>query len=164
MQGLLSTLVWLPIAGGVVLLALGDRRMGLGRWLALAVAVATFVLSLQLYAGFDAATAAYQFTEQRPWIPALHSTYHLGVDGISMPLILLTTLFTVVVVSVTVSTPPASAMLCPGVALPSAATNWSHVAALILMAAFAATPSCSISTTIATLMSAESLSLMVSNP
>ena len=96
--GLLSVLVWLPILGGAAVLALGDRQLSLARWLALGVASATFVLSLLLYTGFDSGTAAFQFVEKLPWIPAFGSSYHLGVDGISMPLVLLTTLMTIPVV------------------------------------------------------------------
>ena len=100
MQGfpILSFLTWLPIAGGLVVLALGDRRIKLGRWVALAVAAAAFVFSIPLYTHFQLDTAAFQFVEQLPWIPAFHSTYYLGVDGISMPLILLTTFITIPVV------------------------------------------------------------------
>ena len=96
--GLLSLLIWLPIAGGVALLAIGDARIQFGRWLALAVSLATFVASLALYTGFDVTTSAFQFAERAPWIPAFDATYHLGVDGISMPLVLLTTFITVPVV------------------------------------------------------------------
>ena len=96
--GLLSVLVWLPIVGGLAVLALGDRQVGAARWLALATSVATFLLSLLLWAGFDSSTAAFQFVEKLAWIPLFNSTYHLGVDGISMPLVLLTTLMTIPVV------------------------------------------------------------------
>jgi NADH-quinone oxidoreductase subunit M len=96
--GLLSTLIWLPIVGGLVVLALGDARIGIARWVALGTAVAAFLLSVPLYTGFDPSTSAYQFVEQLPWIPAFSATYHLGVDGISLPLILLTTFTTVPVV------------------------------------------------------------------
>ncbi len=96
--GLLSVLVWLPILGGVAVLALGARQVSLARWLALGVASATFILSVPLYTGFDSGTAAFQFVEKLPWIPAFGSSYHLGVDGISMPLVLLTTLMTIPVV------------------------------------------------------------------
>src|SRR5688500_14173951 len=97
MQGfpILSFLTWLPIAGGLVVLALGDRGIKAGRWVALAVALAAFVFSIPLYTHFQLDTAAFQFVEQMPWIPAFHSTYYLGVDGISLPLILLTTFITV---------------------------------------------------------------------
>ncbi len=58
----------------------------------------TFVLSLQLWAGFDTTTAAMQFVERAPWIERFDAWYHLGVDGISMPLIVLTTFITPLVV------------------------------------------------------------------
>ena len=95
---LLSIVTWLPIAGGVVVMLVGDARAAIGRWLALGVAIATFVASLPLYAGFDTTTAALQFVERVPWLTSLHSDYYLGVDGISLPLILLTTFSTVLVV------------------------------------------------------------------
>ena len=91
---LLSWLVWLPIAGGVAVLALGEARAVAGRWLALAVSVAAFVLSLPLWADFDRGTAAMQFVERSSWIPSLNAWYHLGVDGIAVPLIVLTTFIT----------------------------------------------------------------------
>jgi NADH-quinone oxidoreductase subunit M len=94
-SGLLSLLVWLPIAGGVAVLALGDSRIALAKWVALATAVAAFVLSIPLYTGFDTTTAAFQFVEQLPWIAAFNATYHLGLDGISLPLVLLTTFVTI---------------------------------------------------------------------
>ena len=97
-SALLSILIWLPVAGGLLVLACGDQRIGAGRWIALATAVATFALSVPLYTGFDPSTAAFQFLEQTPWIPAFNATYHLGVDGISLPLVLLTTFITVPVV------------------------------------------------------------------
>ena len=101
---LLSILVWLPIAGGLALLAIGDDgdaksdRAGLMRWLALATSLAVLVLSLGLYTGFDATTAEFQFVERVAWIAALDVHYYLGVDGISVPLILLTTFITPLVV------------------------------------------------------------------
>jgi NADH-quinone oxidoreductase subunit M len=96
--GLLSILTWLPIAGGIVVLLLGEKNIGVGRWAALATALAAFGLSIPLYTGFDVSTADFQFREQMPWIPAFHATYYLGVDGISLPLILLTTFITIPVV------------------------------------------------------------------
>jgi NADH-quinone oxidoreductase subunit M len=94
-SGLLSLLVWLPIVGGLVVLALGEARVALGRWVALATSLLALALSVPLYQGFDTSTASFQFVEQLPWIPAFNATYHLGVDGISLPLILLTTFITV---------------------------------------------------------------------
>ena len=100
MQGfpLLSFLTWLPIAGGLLVLVFGDRGIRAGRWVALGIAVATFVASIPLYTGFDVSSFDYQFEEHLPWIPAFHATYSLGVDGISLPLILLTTFITIPVV------------------------------------------------------------------
>jgi len=95
---ILSTVIWLPIIGGALVLASGDKAPNVSRWLALWVSILTFALSIPLYTGFDASTAQMQFVEKLPWIPAFDVNYHLGVDGISMPLILLTTFITILVV------------------------------------------------------------------
>jgi NADH-quinone oxidoreductase subunit M len=98
---ILSVLIWLPIAGGVIMLALGERGVALGRWVALLTTAATFGISTLLWVHFDSSTALMQFTEERSWIDipgTLVSMYSLGVDGISMPLILLTTFITPLVV------------------------------------------------------------------
>src|SRR5438132_11861608 len=94
---ILSVLIWLPIVAGAVLLVLGDR-VALARWVALLSSVVTFVLSLPLWVHFDTTTAAMQFSEWRVWIPTFNATYHLGIDGIVMPLIILTTFITPLVV------------------------------------------------------------------
>jgi NADH-quinone oxidoreductase subunit M len=96
--GLLSLVTWLPIAGGLAVLLLGDRAIKVGRWVALGTALVVFGLSLPLYIGFDPSTADFQFLEKLSWIPAFHSNYYLGVDGISLPLIILTTFITIPVV------------------------------------------------------------------
>jgi NADH-quinone oxidoreductase subunit M len=100
MQGsfLLSVMIWLPIGTGVFVLLLGDRLIVLGRWVALVASVATLCVSFPLLAHFDSSTAAFQFIERAPWIPAFHAEYYLGVDGISLPLIVLTALMTIPVV------------------------------------------------------------------
>ena len=95
---LLSLLIWLPVLGGAALLALGQKRAGAARGLALLVALVTLALSLPLYAGHDFASPAMQFVESREWIPAFDIRYALGVDGISIALIILTTFTTVLVV------------------------------------------------------------------
>ena len=96
---LLSLIVWLPIFGGVAVLLSGDKGDANGvRVLSLVVSIATFVLSLGLYAGFDSSTSAMQFVEKTAWIPAFDINYHFGVDGFSMPLIILTTFTTILVV------------------------------------------------------------------
>jgi NADH-quinone oxidoreductase subunit M len=95
---LLSTLIWLPVVGGLAVLAVGDGRPALARMIALAVSVLTFVASIPLFTAFDRTTADMQFVERLPWIDRYSVEYFLGVDGISMPLILLTTFITVLVV------------------------------------------------------------------
>lgn len=96
---ILSALIWLPILGGAGVLALGnDSRAPIIRRASLAIAVAVFLLSLPLYSAFDTTTAAMQFVERSEWVPAFSIFYHLGVDGISMPLIILTTFLTIIVV------------------------------------------------------------------
>jgi len=95
---LLTWLIWLPVAGGLVLLVLGDSRAGVARWLALLVTLITLLLCVPLWQGFDHSTAAFQYLERATWIPQLHAQYYLGVDGISLPLIVLTAFMTVPVV------------------------------------------------------------------
>ncbi len=95
---LLSLIIWLPVLGGIWVLAVGEREATTARSIALVVSLLTFLLSLSLYFEFDTTTHAMQFTEKYSWIPAFNIYYHLGVDGISMPLIILTTFSTVLVV------------------------------------------------------------------
>ena len=96
---LLSLAIWLPILGGVAVLATGpDARAPLARRLALAVSILTFLATLPLYTGFDTRTHAMQFTEDYAWIEALGIRYHLGIDGIALLLILLTSFSTVLVI------------------------------------------------------------------
>ena len=97
--GLLSVAIWLPIAIGVALLALGrDDNPGAARWLALIGAVASFVVTLPLIIGFDQGTAALQFQENLPWIERFNVRYQLGVDGISVWFVLLTAFINIIVV------------------------------------------------------------------
>jgi len=95
---LLTLTIWLPIIGGLVVLASGDQEKTLSKWTALAFAVLTFVVSLGLWIGFDPTTAEMQFVERAPWIPNFNVEYFLGVDGLSMPLIVLTTFISIFVV------------------------------------------------------------------
>jgi NADH-quinone oxidoreductase subunit M len=95
---LLSIVIWLPIAGGLVTLAVGDANARAARWTALATSLATLAACVPLYVEFANGTAKFQFVERATWIPALHAQYYLGVDGISLPLILLTAFMTVPVV------------------------------------------------------------------
>ena len=96
---ILSILIWLPILGGILILSTGgDRNAQLAKKLALGFSAGTFLLSLSIYTDFDITTASMQFVERYKWIEPLHIQYFLGVDGISMPLIILTTLLTIIVV------------------------------------------------------------------
>ncbi|MEE4330379.1 MAG: proton-conducting transporter membrane subunit, partial [Wenzhouxiangella sp.] len=95
---LLSLLIWIPIVAAAALMGIGKRMPHLARPLALIAALVSFALSLLVYAGFDAGSAAMQFQERTVWIAAFDIHYHLGVDGLSLPLILLTTLIGVLVI------------------------------------------------------------------
>ena len=98
-MGLLSLAIWTPIVFGVVLLALGrDEQAGAVRWVALIGALAGFLVTLPLYAGFQLGTAEMQFVENSMWIERFNVNYHLGVDGISFWFVLLTAFINVVVV------------------------------------------------------------------
>ncbi len=94
---LLSLLIWLPIFGGALTLFFGDQRGAQARGFALLVAIITFVLSIGLFVGLDATSASMQFTEFHQWIPSFKIGYNVGVDGISVALIGLTTLVTILV-------------------------------------------------------------------
>jgi NADH-quinone oxidoreductase subunit M len=95
---LLSLAIWVPILGAVPIFWIGSERRTLVRWLSLAVAVAGFLVTIPLYTGFDVTQSGMQFVEQAPWITRFNAQYLLGVDGISMPFILLNSLITVLVV------------------------------------------------------------------
>ena len=98
-SNMLSLLIWLPILGGIAVLISGDERAERTKWLSLLVSAATFLASLPLWSRFDSTTADMQFTERHSWVERFNIEYFLGVDGISMPLILLTTFTTVLVIA-----------------------------------------------------------------
>ncbi|HOU44077.1 MAG TPA: NADH-quinone oxidoreductase subunit M [Anaerolineaceae bacterium] len=85
----LSLLIFIPLLTGVALLVLPNRWKPYARWIALGSAGITAILSLIVYFGYDVAQGGYQFQEQYPWVPALGISYHVGVDGISVPMVLL---------------------------------------------------------------------------
>ena len=95
---LLSLVIWMPILGGLLVLASSHWPNLNPRPLALAFAMITFLTSLLLYTGFDVTTADMQFQEKASWVPLFNIFYQLGIDGISMPLIILTTFTTVLVI------------------------------------------------------------------
>lgn len=94
----LSLVIWTPIVGGILVLLAGEHNRSAVRKIALGASLLTFLLSIPLYTQFAAGTAQMQFVERAPWISAFGVEYYLGIDGISMPLILLTTFMTVLVV------------------------------------------------------------------
>src|SRR3954470_1137290 len=96
---LLTLAIWAPIIAGVVVLATGsDRSAPLARWLALIGSVVGFLVALPLWAQFDPAAHGMQFQEMHPWIARFHINYHLGIDGVSLLLILLNSFTTVLIV------------------------------------------------------------------
>jgi NADH-quinone oxidoreductase subunit M len=96
---LLSLAIWLPILFGVLTLATGsDRNAHLARVLALIGAVLGFLVTLPIYSGFSTTLAGFQYVEKLVWIKDLNVNYHLGIDGISLLLLLLNSFTTVLVV------------------------------------------------------------------
>jgi len=98
-NSLLSICIWLPIFAGVAVLMLGaDNKPNMTRWLALVFSLAAFAVTIPLYTHFNFQVGGFQFQEYAAWIPSFNVNYHLGVDGIAVPLILLTSFTTVLVV------------------------------------------------------------------
>ena len=96
---LLSLVIWLPIFAGVGVLATGgDRNAQLARWIALIGSIAGLLVAIPLYTQFDSLSNGMQFVEYSLWIERFNIHYHLGVDGIAMPLILLNCFTTPLVV------------------------------------------------------------------
>jgi len=96
---ILSVLIWLPIFSAVAVLWIGSLGQAeAGKFVALAASLITFAASILLYTGFDVTTAGMQFIERAGWIERFRADYYLGIDGISMPLVLLTTLLTPIVI------------------------------------------------------------------
>ena len=92
---LLSLAIWVPIAAGLLALTAGERN---SRWVALAGAIAGFLVTIPLYTGFDAQNSGFQFQINLSWIPQFNIHYHLGVDGISLLFVLLNSFITILVV------------------------------------------------------------------
>ncbi len=96
-QHLLSWLIWLPVVGAIATVVFGSADKQRARWIALTTALITFAISIPLYTGYVAETGTMQFVEKHVWMAALNVNYHLGVDGISVALIVLTSFTTVLV-------------------------------------------------------------------
>lgn len=98
-QHILSFAIWLPVLAGVlVLFTANDNTPNATRWLALVGSTASFLVTIPLYTHFNVADGGFQFQEGFQWILSFNINYHLGVDGIAMPLILLTSFTTVIVI------------------------------------------------------------------
>jgi NADH-quinone oxidoreductase subunit M len=93
-NNLLSLILFAPTLGAVVVLLVPRDQVGLLRWTALAASLFPLGLTIYLWTRFDAGAAGFQLQENYQWFSVINSNYHLGVDGISLPMVLLTTLLT----------------------------------------------------------------------
>jgi NADH-quinone oxidoreductase subunit M len=95
-MGILSLITFIPLLGSVLILCMSDENKAAVRWMAVLFSAIPLALSGWLYLNFDAATAAMQFVEKKTWIPAFNINYSLGVDGLSLPMVLLTALLSLI--------------------------------------------------------------------
>ena len=96
---ILSFAIWVPVLAGIaVLFTANDSKPNTTRWLALFGGIISFLVTIPLYTHFNFADGGFQFQESFSWIPAFNINYHLGADGIAIPLILLTSFTTVIVI------------------------------------------------------------------
>ena len=96
---ILSVITFLPVIGAIILLSIRGEEAVVAqqsRQVALLVTVTTFLLSLTIWFGFDSSTAAFQFEEKVEWLPQFNMAYRMGVDGISMPFVILSTFLTTI--------------------------------------------------------------------
>ncbi len=94
----LSTVIFLPVFGGLLMLLIGRNQESVVKWTALFFSTLTLVLSLPLFTEFDKTTYMMQFVERKPWIPAWGVEYYVGIDGISVLFVLLSALITILCV------------------------------------------------------------------
>src|ERR1700719_3720983 len=90
MSHALTLITFVPIAGMVLILALPDSMKNLSKWIAVAATIPQLLIAIYLYENFDTTTSAVQFAEKASWMPAYHISYFIGVDGISISMVLLT--------------------------------------------------------------------------
>nr|MBC8508381.1 Fe-S-binding domain-containing protein [Chloroflexota bacterium] len=93
-SNLLTLILFLPVLSALVVAFLPSEEKKLIRWVALIASFIPFVLSLVMWFQFDSALEGFQFEQQVTWFAAINSSFHLGVDGISLTMVLLTTLLT----------------------------------------------------------------------
>jgi NADH-quinone oxidoreductase subunit M len=94
---LLSLLIGLPILAAAIVLALGEKHAHAARGVALVSAIVVMLLAVNAWVGFDASSANMQYVQRLAWVPAFNIYYHVGVDGIALPLVLLTTVISALV-------------------------------------------------------------------
>lgn len=94
----LSILIWLPIVGAIAILLVGESKQRLVRAMALIVMLASLVISIPLYMHFDMSSYHMQFVENISWVPSFGIRYALGVDGLSLVMVMLTTFTSLIVV------------------------------------------------------------------
>lgn len=99
MQALLSFLIFAPLIGAVTIALLPDEKRNLVRWAAMGTSILTFLLSLAVFANFNPNTFHFQMVQKVPWIERFGVNYHVGIDGTSIWLVMLTTLLTVVCIA-----------------------------------------------------------------
>lgn len=97
-MGMLSAILWIPLLGVLAILFMPKRAVAAIRGIAILCATASFALSWNLFRSFDQTTAALQFVERLQWVPEMGMTYTLGVDGLALPMVMLTTLLSMVAV------------------------------------------------------------------
>ena len=96
---ILSFTIWVPVLAGIAVLASADEsKPNKTRWLALLGGIVSFLVSIPLYTQFNFADGGFQYQEGFSWIPAFNINYHLGADGLAVPLILLTSFTTLIVI------------------------------------------------------------------
>jgi NADH-quinone oxidoreductase subunit M len=93
---ILTLLIVVPILGAILVALLPRDRHDIIKWAALLISLLVLIISLPLYFNFDSSQPGFQFEEIRPWIPSLNISYHVGIDGISLFLVLLTTFLTAI--------------------------------------------------------------------
>ncbi|HEX2980594.1 MAG TPA: NADH-quinone oxidoreductase subunit M, partial [Anaerolineaceae bacterium] len=91
---LLTLILFIPTLAALLVLLLPKDRVNLIRWVTLVASLIPLALSILLWFSFDRSAAGFQFQEQYIWYPAINASYHVGVDGISLTMVLLTTLLT----------------------------------------------------------------------
>ena len=95
---LLTYLIFIPLAGAVLIALVGKGRDGLSRWLALGVSLVNFLVSIPLFTRFDSTTPSMQFVHRFDWVKSIGISYSVGIDGISLFLVLITSLLSLLAI------------------------------------------------------------------